>query len=325
MRNQETDHFDLRFAVEGLLLGGFYGLGFRLLANFRLLGSTAVMSIGFLFVCPMIMGILAVRRASKVRRAPIWLWFLLPAGTVCLATVCAMLLYLEGAICVVFAFPIALTGGILGGIIGGISIQRSVNASASLTSCVAALPLLCIFIEGRITPQMQIRTVTSQVRIHSDAATIWKNIERVPAITPSELRSTWTHRIGFPRPVEATLSHEGVGGVRHASFEHGLLFIETVTVWEPERRLGFSIKADSANIPPTTLDEHVTIGGPYFDVLDGEYWLEPVGNGDTVLHLVSHQRLSTDFNGYAGLWTSAVMQNLQSSILDVIRHRCEQA
>jgi hypothetical protein len=137
------------------------------------------------------------------------------------------------------------------------------------------------------------------------------------------LRPSWTHRVGFPRPIEATLSYEGVGGIRHATFERGVLFIETVTAWEPEHRLAFSIRADSTNIPPTTFDEHVTIGGRYFDVLNGEYRLEPLGNGDILLHLTSEQRLSTDFNGYAGLWTDAVMQSLQTSILQVIQHRCE--
>lgn len=74
-----------------------------------------------------------------------------------------------------------------------------------------------------------------------------------------------------------------------------------------------------------TLDEHVTIGGRYFDVLHGEYRLEVLPNGDTLLHLSSQQRLSTDFNGYAGLWSDAVMRNLQTSILEVIQHRCEHA
>jgi hypothetical protein len=115
-----------------------------------------------------------------------------------------------------------------------------------------------------------------------------------------------------------------VGGVRHASFERGLTFIETVTNWEPEQRLAFTIKADTEHIPPTTLDQHVTIGGRYFDVLDGEYRIERLADGDTLLHLESRQRLSTDFNAYAGLWTDAVMNSLQSSILEVVQHRCEQ-
>ena len=114
-----------------------------------------------------------------------------------------------------------------------------------------------------------------------------------------------------------------MGGVRTATFEHGLAFYETVTTWNPQHRLAFSIKADTARIPSTTLDEHVTIGGPYFDVLDGEYAIERLSYRDVALPLVSHQRLSTDFNGYAGMWSDAVMQSLQTSILRVIQHRCE--
>ena len=60
------------------------------------------------------------------------------------------------------------------------------------------------------------------------------------------MRETWAQRIGFPRPIEATLSYEGVGGVRHASFERGLMFVETVTDWEPEHRLAFGGEGDVA-------------------------------------------------------------------------------
>lgn len=69
--------------------------------------------------------------------------------------------------------------------------------------------------------------------------------------------------MGFPNPVEATLSKEGVGGVRNATFEGGVLFIETVDTWEPLHHLGFSIRAQTDRIPKTTLDEHVTVGGQY--------------------------------------------------------------
>ncbi|HKO17999.1 MAG TPA: hypothetical protein VJU82_03850, partial [Acidobacteriaceae bacterium] len=201
--------------------------------------------------------------------------------------------------------------------------RKDYRLSRNTTYCLAIIPILIAFTEPHVGTPDQTRTVTSDIRIHAPASVVWDNIKTVPSIAPSELRPNWTHRIGFPRPIEATLSFEGVGGIRHATFERGVLFIETVNDWEPEHRLAFSIRADSANIPPATLDEHVTIGGRYFDVLNGEYRLEPLPAGDILLHLTSHQRLSTDFNGYAGLWTDAVMQSLQTSILQVIQHRCE--
>src|SRR4029078_362877 len=91
--------------------------------------------------------------------------------------------------------------------------------------------------------------------------------------------------IGFPDPIEATLSHEGVGGVRNASFAGNLVFIETIDIWEPGQRLAFTIATDTEKIPPTTLDEHVRIGGPYFDVLRGEYRLGSLPGGVIRLHL----------------------------------------
>ena len=121
-------------------------------------------------------------------------------------------------------------------------------------------------------------------------------------------------------PIEATLSREGVGGVRHASFAGGVVFVETVTVWEPGERLEFTIAADANAIPMRTLDEHVTVGGEFFDVLEGRYRIEPAAAG-VRLHLESRHRVSTRFNVYARLWTDFVMGDIQRSILEVVRDR----
>ena len=123
--------------------------------------------------------------------------------------------------------------------------------------------------------------------------------------------------------MSATLQREEVGGIRHARFEGGVLFIETVTAFEPERRLAFTLHARTDLIPPTTLDPHVTIGGPFFDTLDGSYVLTALPGGRTHVVLTSHHRLSTRFNLYSGLWSDAIMRSIQSNILEVVADRCE--
>jgi len=60
-------------------------------------------------------------------------------------------------------------------------------------------------------------------------------------------------------------------------------------------------------------------------VLNGTYWIEPLGGGRVMLHLSSDQRLSTRFNFYSHLWTEALMANLQNYILRIIKARCEKA
>jgi hypothetical protein len=331
--DQPSSVLNRRLMIEGIGLGTAYGLFLRACLGNHMFSNwinahdeyhlSGIMTVGFLFAGPFAMGFLTVARAETRTQLSVWKLIFAPWLTVFVMMLAAALFAWEGAICIAMATPIALLLASFGGAAAG-AYRRIRKISRATVTCVALLPFLAAITETRLAAPDQIRTVSSQIRIHASPQIVWENIERVPAIAPSELNLNWTHRLGFPRPIEATLSYEGVGGVRHASFEHGLLFIETINVWEPMHRLAFSIKADAAHIPPSTLDEHVTIGGPYFDVLNGEYQLEPQLNGDVVLYLTSRQRLSTSFNSYAGLWTEAVMQNIQTSILQVIRHRCEQ-
>jgi hypothetical protein len=200
---------------------------------------------------------------------------------------------------------------------------RSRQAKNITVACVMVLPLFTAGWENQAFYELDLRRVENVIDIQAPPEVVWRNIERVRAISTNELPDSWTRKIGFPDPVEATLSHEGVGGVRNASFTGGVLFIETIDQWEPQRRLAFTIAARADQIPATTLDEHVRVGGPYFDVLRGEYRLEPLGNGATRLHLSSRHRVSTDFNWYAHLWTDAIMSDLQSRILIVVQRRCE--
>ena len=209
----------------------------------------------------------------------------------------------------------------VGGVEAGLTHRQMVRPLK--LSAVALPPVALILLESRIPDPVSKREVETSIRIHAPAEVVWQNIIRVPAINPAELPPSWVRTIGFPRPVEATLSHEGVGGVRHASFTGGLVFTETIDHWDTLRDLGFSIRANGDQIPSTTLDEHVKVGGRYFDVLEGEYELEPLAGGDTLLHLGSRERVSTHFNAYAGFWTEAVMRSIQSSILEVIRQRAE--
>ena len=223
------------------------------------------------------------------------------------------------------AAPLLFLAAAAGGLIAGIvrDTFRSAGPRQMVFACSLILPIALTPLEQQITPQREIHTVLTSIAIDATPETVWTQIKSVPLIRPEEQHRGWTQRLGFPRPLEATLSHEGPGGIRRATFDGGVLFLETVTRWEPNQALAFTIKADTASIPPTTLDEHVTIGGPYFDVLDGEYNIQSLGANRVLLHLTSHQRLSTRFNAYAGLWTDAIMRDLQHNILLVIKDRCE--
>lgn len=313
-------------AASGAAIGLAYGLSIRY--GSRLFPNSPVfqvMTLSFMFFLPFAMGFITIFIVERRRPQPMWIWFLLPWLPVAAGEAATAAALWEGLICIVMFAPIALGASSLGGAAAGAIVRfvRSRRPSEASLVCVMCLPLLLSPFEPRVLLHQELRNVESVIDIAAPPAAVWRNIERVPRIRAAELQSSWSHAIGFPDPVEATLSAERVGGVRHASFEGGVLFIETVDAWEPERRLGFSIRADQ--IPPNTLDEHVTVGGKFFDVLYGEYRLDPLPNGGTRLHLLSRHRVSTDFNWYAHLWTDAVMSDLQQRILLVVKNRSELA
>lgn len=302
--------------------GVVYGLLARL-AFSESLPIAEPMTFTFIFLVPLAVGYVSVAGSPDGDRKAFTAVLLALAATFMLL-VTVMAVGVEGLICVVMMTPVffvmALAGGALAIIVRSIR-NRRMRATAFVL--VLVLPYAAGPLEQRI-PQLQSRRVVeNRIRIDADAETVWRQIIRVPAIRPEEYRTTFIHRIGFPRPIEATLSHEGVGGVREASFERGVLFRETVIDWVPQRRLSFTIAVDS--IPTKTLDQHVTVGGEYFDVLDGTYEIVPLSADAVELRLWSTHRLSTHFNGYASLWTDFVMRQIQGNILQVVRDRAEAA
>lgn len=311
-------------AAAGALLGIILRLAFDTPPLRDYAKSIAIMTLAYLVVVPFFMGYLSVNHYLKSTSSISisWAgWFFLPWASVLVTMIFAIAVKWEGAVCLIFASPILLVSSTIGGVAARLTWGYLKRKSPGIVSAFA-LPLLVLLVEVHVPSPPQIRTVPTAILIHAPASIVWDNIKSVRAIDSSELPKSWIDRIGFPLPIAATLSHPGIGGVRQASFTGGLVFTETVNRWDPESDLRFSIHANTSAIPPTTLDEHVTIGGAFFDVLDGEYQLERMPNG-ILLHLVSHQRLSTHFNPYAAAWTDAVMRSIQQQILVVIKNRCE--
>lgn len=311
------------------ILAVLLGITFLLLGRFVFGGGAGeywvgAMSVAFLFGIPFAMGFLVVGVVALFRPVGALGAFVGPVVASLLALVMAVLAGWEGTICVVMWLPVFLPMAALG---GGAAMAlrgpRRKGPRSLVLTCVALLPFVGAPIEARLATAADLRRVESAIEIAADPETVWRQIERVPAIRADEHAFAWSHAIGFPRPVEATLVGRGIGAVRHATFEGGVLFVETITEWQPGRSLAFTIRADTRHIPPGTLDEHVTVGGPYFDVLDGRYEIVPLGPGRVRLVLTSTHRLSTTFNAYARLWTDFVMRDVQDAILGIVKRRCE--
>jgi hypothetical protein len=302
----------------GFLCGLAYGLFVQVVARTGLMQSVVlVMTFGFVFLLPFSLGFVTAY-FSKSKGAAAYFWGPQLSILSCLAI--AIVVGWEGLICLILAVPVYCAMGALGGFAAWVT--RKYSRRGSTVACLVMLmPPSSAALESFIPVPTTMHHVHTQIDIDASTEIIWDKIVRVRAI--DEPLTGVFYRMGFPKPVEAVITHDGIGGVRHARFEHDLVFIETVDAWEEGKRFSFRIDVDPDHTPLTTLDPHVTVGGEYFDVLRGTYWLEPKPGEAVALHLESEFRLSTAFNAYAGIWGDFLMRDIQNSILRVIAHRAE--
>ncbi|MGJ8673113.1 SRPBCC family protein [Rubritalea sp.] len=298
-----------------------YGLFARLLfASNAFANYGTIVSWSFICILPFAFGALVTFLGFKfVGPSTFWkIWA--PLIVITLAFFVSIITDLEAVLCVIVAVPIMAPSAMIGGIIMAFLLKKS---SGNLQiSFIALLPFFSAPLENFWHKPHQQVAITDTIEINSPPEQVWAEIVSVPAIRSDELPSQWIYLLDFPKPIAAEIDHHRVGGKRLATFERDVSFFEVVTEFSPNKKLSFTIEADPEFIPHTAFDQHIIVGGRFYDVLDGSYTIEPTKNGCKLI-LTSNHRLSTPFNGYAGIWSKWTMNQIQNSILTVIKNRAE--
>lgn len=286
-------------------------------------GIFSVMSTTFLFFLPSIIGALTVYLSDKDKVEKITYRFFAPWIPIFLFLAITLLLAIEGWACWLMILPVFLIAASIGGLIGGYLKLKKRNHRLNV-SVLVFLPFLISPIEQLIEKIPGTYDAYTYIDINSNADKIWNNVTRVKTIEKQDDTGYLTEFLGFPRPLKAELNFKGVGAYREAIFTNGLIFRETVKEYEENKKMVFSIRANTYEIPSTTLDEHILIGGKYFDVLDGTYELEKLEKNKYRLHLYSKFKMNTTFNFYAGWWGKIIMEDIQNNILRIEKKRAEE-
>ena len=284
----------------------------------------------FVFLVPYAIGIVSVssnyftKRWRKDESLPlkeisIWEAIFIPWLGVALVTLGALAITLGFLLCFVISVPIVFPAASFGGLSVWL-IQKNQKFVTILIACSIFAPFGFSPVEAQFEKERQtVHTLTS-IHINANAETVWSEIGRVDVIEEEEHRFNWTHWVGIPRPVEATLTEPEVGGVRIGHFENGLKFEEEIIEWEENVLMRFRISEASDTLLPAPLD---VMDGETFDVVAGMYQIEPLDDGTVILHFSSEHYLQTRFNRYGARWTDYLMRNLQDYILEIIKERAE--
>jgi hypothetical protein len=317
---------------KGLLYGIAYGLISRAIFafedfrggeySFALFPTYGLMTVSFMFIVPFVIGLITAYHHDNITSSRKIAMITMPVFAILGLIGISVLFGQEGIICALMALPVFLLMALIGGLIG-VRIFKRNRTDKVYVSLFIFLPFLIAPIENQLGLTDKIFTEHTTIEINATDKIVWNNITRVKEISENENNNSLFQFMGFPRPIEAELDTVAIGGIRKAIFARGLFFTETVTQMQTNKILAFNIVADPKSIPPKALDEHVMVGGKYFDVLEGKYEIEKVNDNKIILQLTSQFRLSTRFNFYSGLWSKLIMKDIQENILDIIKRRSE--
>jgi hypothetical protein len=323
-----TDRRRLWLASMGGVLGGaVYAALLYLLARLPWFPSGFVSFSGILGT-PLIIGAVCVGLSSPTQLASVPYRCFAPWLSIALVYAVFALVQLETMICLIMLVPVALGMSTLGGAVAGMIIHRLRQRKGlqnGVLGCFALLPLLCSHCEVHWTiPELR-HTVSDRIVIDAPPAKVWQGLLNVPDIRQQELSWSFSHAIGLPRPLAATLHGAGPGAVRDLSWEGGIHFREYVTAWEPARRLAYRVDVSPARDALRRLDTHVVIGDRYFDIDSGEYRLRDLGNGQTELSLSTTYRMHTMVNPYGQWWADRTLDDFHTVVLRLLKRRLEPA
>ncbi|WP_431289290.1 SRPBCC family protein [Roseateles chitinivorans] len=316
-----------------VLAGAIYGLLMRLAFGglsfvspwLNSSSDTAfVMSTGFVLMTPVVLGAITVyvMRAAPGRRGPTWLEAaFVPWGAAALMMVGALLTLLEGGICVVILSPVFLVLASVGGLLMNL-VLKTTRVGRLQAGALATLPLLFTMVEGPLTVE-EWQRIDRSVVVEAAPARVWSEIVAARDIRREEFPRTWIHLIGVPRPVEGVNHATPQGEVRESRWERGVHFLGRVTERVEGRRIAWRYEFSPDSFPPGTMDDHVVIGGRYFDLGETRFSLTPLAATHTRLDIEAHYRVTSSINVYAVPVADFLGRDFVDGLLTLYKRRSE--
>ncbi len=280
-----------------VLAGALVGLALRLIFLGKPTEPLNVMMSAFVLFVPLAVGAVSVVVAERSARRSWTYYFGIGAAANALLVLGTLAILIEGIICAILAVPLFAVVGGLGGVVAG-AICRWTAWPKRGAFALVVLPLVFGSLEQRLPLPQTIVSEERSTVIHATPERVWAALLAAQDIAPEEMSSGWMYRIGVPLPLAAVTRNEGGRLIRHIEMGRRVQFDQVATEWSAEEYILWKYRFTADSFPAGALDDHVRIGGRYFDVVDTEYRLEPVPQG-TRLHVAMRYRVSTTFNWYA--------------------------
>jgi hypothetical protein len=305
-------------------LGAVAGLLLRLVFSGAAGGPYVPMMGSFILGAPVLVSVVTVYLAERVARRTWGYYFVAPFVANVLFVVGTLLIEVEGWICAILIVPLfAVVGGLVG-LVMGVVCRVTHWPRRAIVSSVALLPLLGGAVEQRVDTANLERVQQREVFIAAAPEDIWRVLVDTRDIRPGEVENAWMYRIGVPTPQAGLGDFRDGEHLRHITMGKGVHFDQVATEWKENRQVTWRYRFAADSFPPGALDDHVRIGGQYFDVSKCTYSLTPA-HGGTRLAIRMNYRVSTHFNWYAVPVADWLVGDFAEVILDFYARRAAAA
>jgi uncharacterized protein YndB with AHSA1/START domain len=292
------------------------GLAAGLLLRFLFAGkpgsSWSAMAGAFIYMAPMLVGAVTVYVAECYKRRDWFYYITAPFFSNCIFVLGTLLIMIEGLICAIIIIPLFAAVGAMGGLAMGM-VCRLTNWPKQTLSALAVVPLVLGLVGDQLPTPQEFSSIEHSVMIAAPAEIVWKQLVQADNISDHDFKGSWAAHIGVPMPlagvIEMRPGQSPTGYVRRSEWQKKVYFEGLVTDWQPGQYMRWTYRFFPDSFPPQALDDHVMIGGHYFDLIDTSFRLTPEAGG-TRLSIRAHYRVSTQFNFYADRIAQLLMGNL---------------
>ncbi len=306
-----------------IFAGALLGLAMRLFFSGKPGGQWAAMTGSFIYLVPLVVGAVTVYLAERTKRRS-WSYYLYAPFYACAWFILGtLLIMIEGLICAIVIIPMFACLASVGGIVMGV-ICRLTNWPRASVYSIASLPITAALLFGHIEPVARIGVIEKSIVIAAPATIVWQEINATRSIPSESMAGALAMRIGVPAPELGQTIEQNGERVRRSSWGKGVYFDEVITDWQPGQYIKWKYRFHPDSFPKHALDDHVVIGGHYFDLNETSYLLEPLQDKTRLTTRTSY-RISTHFNFYAQWVAQLVIGNLNERGLALYATRSEAA
>ncbi len=301
--------------------GALYGVFLRFFFGVVPSEVAGPMSVAFLIATPLVVGALTIYgyRGQDLRLSQLILY---PWATIALLLLGSAISMMEGLICIVIMSPLFLLFSSLGGLLMAGCLHYLDENTKPLLS-IAFLPYLVFFAEPNLELNNKNLQIVESVIVQASPETIWTEIMTAKEIKADELPLSFSHLIGVPKPLEGLNVEVSGQEVRYSIWEKGVNFKANVTDRTEHKYIKWDYVFDEQSFPKGSMDDHVAIGGTYFDLHDTAFTLSPISPNETELTITANYRVNSAINFYAIPVSKFLGVDFVKTILGLYKNRSE--